>query len=183
MKSSENDTSLVSRRGTGENEATNGHEGKYTVSPPSWEDGSSPRGSFEEPVDEGTALRNMIKMDRSLAHELNNYFTTILASIQLVLLMLKDEEPKPYLEAAEDAVQNASKSVRDFQDRARSLAQRFLQESESDMTPHSRKMERETAESKEWLSTILRSIADAVIVTDTEGCVEFMNPVAESLMG
>ena len=48
---------------------------------------------------------------------------------------------------------------------------------------HIHKMERKIIESEEWLSTILKSIGDAVIVTDTGGCVTFMNSVAEGLTG
>lgn len=38
-------------------------------------------------------------------------------------------------------------------------------------------------EAREWLATTLRSIGDAVIATDAEGKVRFMNSVAESLTG
>jgi PAS domain S-box-containing protein len=34
-----------------------------------------------------------------------------------------------------------------------------------------------------WLTTTLNSVGDAVITTDTEGCVTFLNPVAERLTG
>jgi len=43
--------------------------------------------------------------------------------------------------------------------------------------------EKKLKESKEWLFTTLASISDAVIATDPKGCVEFMNPVAQSLTG
>jgi PAS domain-containing protein len=36
-------------------------------------------------------------------------------------------------------------------------------------------------EQKEWLRVTLSSIGDAVITTDTKGCISFLNPVAESL--
>ncbi|MFX0183267.1 MAG: PAS domain-containing protein [Candidatus Hodarchaeota archaeon] len=36
---------------------------------------------------------------------------------------------------------------------------------------------------REWFSSILNSLSDAVIVTDTKGLVKFLNPVAESLTG
>jgi len=36
---------------------------------------------------------------------------------------------------------------------------------------------------KQWLSRILKSIGDAVIVTDNKGLVRFMNPLAETLTG
>ncbi|MCD6155464.1 MAG: diguanylate cyclase, partial [Candidatus Atribacteria bacterium] len=42
---------------------------------------------------------------------------------------------------------------------------------------------RKRAQEAEWFQTTLRSIADAVIATDKEGRVIFMNPVAEKLTG
>lgn len=45
------------------------------------------------------------------------------------------------------------------------------------------RVEKKLRESEEWLSTTLESIGDAVIATDTEGNVKFMNPVAQALTG
>ncbi|RPJ03409.1 MAG: response regulator, partial [Spirochaetaceae bacterium] len=44
-------------------------------------------------------------------------------------------------------------------------------------------MERKLIERQQWLSTILKSISDAVIVTDKAGAITFVNPVAETLTG
>lgn len=44
-------------------------------------------------------------------------------------------------------------------------------------------MERKLKEGREWLSVTLRSIADAVVTTDQDGRVSYMNPVAEALTG
>jgi len=44
------------------------------------------------------------------------------------------------------------------------------------------RMERED-EARQWFTTTLRSIGDAVIATDAEGRVTFLNPVAETLTG
>ena len=42
-------------------------------------------------------------------------------------------------------------------------------------------MEKQLREREQWLATTLKSIGDAVITTDSEGLVTFMNPVAETL--
>ena len=43
--------------------------------------------------------------------------------------------------------------------------------------------EQSLAEQKQWLEVTLASIGDAVIITDSQGRVSFLNPVAESLTG
>lgn len=45
------------------------------------------------------------------------------------------------------------------------------------------KMESKLKESEKWLSTTLESIGDAVIATDNEGRIKFMNPVATNVTG
>ena len=43
--------------------------------------------------------------------------------------------------------------------------------------------ERQLQDREAWLSTVLRSMADAIVVTDALGKIQFMNPTAESLTG
>ncbi len=52
-----------------------------------------------------------------------------------------------------------------------------------DMALYKHKMERKLRESEKWLATTLKSIGDAVVATDKNGLITFMNPVAEDLMG
>jgi PAS domain S-box-containing protein len=52
-----------------------------------------------------------------------------------------------------------------------------------EMALYKHKMELKLRESERWLSTILRSVGDAVVVTDALGYIRFMNPVAETLTG
>ncbi len=46
-----------------------------------------------------------------------------------------------------------------------------------------RRAETEAAEGREWLRVVLSSIGDAVIATDDQGRVAFLNPVAEQMTG
>lgn len=52
-----------------------------------------------------------------------------------------------------------------------------------DMALYKHQMEKKLKESEKWFATTLRSIGDAVIATDRNGLITFMNPVAESLIG
>lgn len=52
-----------------------------------------------------------------------------------------------------------------------------------EMALYKHSMEKRLKENKKWLETTLRSIGDAVVTTDTEGRITFMNPVAEALTG
>jgi len=52
-----------------------------------------------------------------------------------------------------------------------------------EMALRQHQMETKLRESERWLSTVLNSIGDAVIVTDKKGFVTGMNPVAEALTG
>ncbi|MEO5358117.1 MAG: PAS domain S-box protein [Nitrospirae bacterium YQR-1] len=52
-----------------------------------------------------------------------------------------------------------------------------------EMALYKHKLQTRLKESEQWLSTVLMSIGDAIIATDREGCIVFMNPVAEQLTG
>ncbi len=52
-----------------------------------------------------------------------------------------------------------------------------------EMALYKHKMERRLKESEEWLNITLKGIGDAVITTDKNGLITFMNPVAERLTG
>ena len=52
-----------------------------------------------------------------------------------------------------------------------------------EMALYKHRTDRRTREREEWLSTTLKSIADAVITTDREGRITFLNEAAEKLSG
>lgn len=60
--------------------------------------------------------------------------------------------------------------------------ERYLRSS-IEMALYKHQMETRLKENERWLSTILKSVGDAVIVTDNEGLIRYMNPVAETLIG
>ena len=72
-------------------------------------------------------------------------------------------------------------SPRKFSEDERQLVATLSQQCAQALSRATR-MERED-EARRWLHTTLRSIGDAVIATDAEGRVTFMNPVAEGLTG
>lgn len=51
------------------------------------------------------------------------------------------------------------------------------------MALYRHKIEQELKDNQQWLRTTLNSIGDAVIATDANGRIKFMNPVAEALTG
>lgn len=48
---------------------------------------------------------------------------------------------------------------------------------------HKHQMERKLKESEQWFAKTLHCISDAVIATDADGIIRFMNPVAEAMTG
>ncbi len=60
--------------------------------------------------------------------------------------------------------------------------ERYLRSS-IEMALYKHQMETKLKENERWLNAILKSVGDAVIVTDEYGFIKFLNPVAEALTG
>jgi signal transduction histidine kinase len=73
-------------------------------------------------INEEDKFQNLVRMSRKLAHQLNNQLTSILANTQLISLILKDEELRPYLKSVEDVAHDTGATVRNFQEAVRALA-------------------------------------------------------------
>jgi len=52
-----------------------------------------------------------------------------------------------------------------------------------EMALNKHRIDKSIRESEKWLSTVLQSIGDAVITTDTDGIVTYINPIAQDLTG
>ena len=95
----------------------------------------------------------------------------------------KTDIPVIYLTAyADEDILERAKITEPFGYMIKPVGNRELQ-STIEMALYKHDMDSRVRTSKEWLSTVLSSIGDAVIASDTDGKVMFMNSVAESLTG
>ncbi|HEY4971277.1 MAG TPA: PAS domain S-box protein, partial [Steroidobacteraceae bacterium] len=72
------------------------------------------------------------------------------------------------------ALRNAAEVLR-----ARNRAEQELRDAKESLEHKNRELEQQ----REWFQVTLSSIGDAVITTDSRGCVTFLNPIAEKLTG
>jgi len=91
--------------------------------------------------------------------------------------------PIVYLTAYEDeSTLNRAKRTEPLGYILKPFEERYLRSS-IEMAIYKHHMETRLKDNERWLGTILRSVAEAVIVTDENGIIKFMNPVAEALTG
>ncbi len=91
--------------------------------------------------------------------------------------------PVIYLTAyADDSIIERAKITEPFGYMLKPFEDRELH-SNIQMALYKHKMEKELREKEKWFSTILNSICDAVIATDTAGRIVYINPIAEELTG
>ncbi len=91
--------------------------------------------------------------------------------------------PVIYLTAySDDAVLERAKVTEPFGYLIKPIRSRDLHTT-IEMALFKNEMAKRLKESQEWFSVTLRSIADAVVATNKDGYVQFMNPVAEALTG
>jgi len=95
----------------------------------------------------------------------------------------KIDIPVIYLTAyADDEILERAKITEPFGYLIKPIGDRELR-SNIEITLYKHGIETRLKKNEKWLSTVLSSIGDAVITTDTNGLIAFMNPAAESLTG
>lgn len=95
----------------------------------------------------------------------------------------KADIPVIYLTAyADEEVLERAKMTEPFGYLIKPIGDRELH-SNIEITLHKHRVDKKLRGNEKWLSTVLASIGDAVIATDTDGHLIFMNPAAEALTG
>lgn len=99
------------------------------------------------------------------------------------LIKQKSDIPVIYLTAyADEQILEKAKITEPFGYMIKPVGNRELQ-SNIEMALYKHDMDRKAQEKEKWFSTVLSSIGDAVIASDTNGRVIFMNSMAEKLSG
>ncbi len=119
---------------------------------------------------------DLVLMDIDLAGELNGIETA-------ARIHARFEIPVIYLTAyAQDALLQQAKVTEPYGYLIKPVQDRELYAA-IEMALYRHKLETQLKEKERWLDATLRGIGDAVIATNKEGRVTFMNPVAEDLTG
>lgn len=119
---------------------------------------------------------DLILMDIMLAGELDGVKTA-------ELVRRRFDTPVIFLTAyADEKTLHAAKLTEPYGYVLKPFEERELH-SNIEMGLYRHRLEREIKESRKWFATTLRCIGDAVIATDAQGKVAFMNAVAENLTG
>ncbi len=123
-----------------------------------------------------TELPDLILMDIKLKGELSGIETAaaIRAEHDIPVIYITSYSDEKTLELAK-ATDPFGYIVKPFEDRELRIV--------IELAIHKHTMGRRLKENEQWFKTTLSSIGDGVITTDMQGCVTFMNPVAETLTG
>ncbi len=133
--------------------------------------------SGEEAVEKASELRpDIVLMDIMLHGDIDG----VMAAEQI---RARYDIPVIYLTAyADDDTLRRAKITEPYGYIVKPFRERELHIS-IDMALYKHAMEKSTREREKWFSTTLRSIGDAVIATDKDGLITFMNATAERLTG
>lgn len=133
--------------------------------------------SGEEAIEKITATKpDIVLMDIRIKGEIDG--------IQVAEHIRNDMDlPFVFLTAhSDDATLERAKNTEPFGYLLKPFEERVLN-STIEMALYRHQMDIKLRESERWLSTTLKSIGDAVITTDKNAIVTFMNPIAESMTG